>query len=173
MLRMIFARLGLSADSIGDDDVEVKKDMSVWGNLKYFQRQDFQPWDNVMSEDLLEKLDKLRSVLGVAISPSKHPRAIGRHLGQENTSQHNVDRWGEVRAVDVFIKGVEDTNDTYDVVQKAIQVGFTGIGVYPDAKQGMMFHFDVREGREAGSPALWARVDGEYVGIGEVLPMMA
>lgn len=132
------------------------------GNMKYFKPYEFGKWWLSMSPDLLQKLDAFREEWGAPVRISPHPDALGRHLGVEHLSQHNIDRWGEVRAVDIFPKGmdtVEDMSRAYDIARR---VGFTGIGIYTDTKPSNMMHLDVRTNKPVGKPAKWSRIAGVY-----------
>lgn len=147
-------------------------------HLTYFKPEEFRQWSGQMSPDLLQRLDEFRERWGAPVVVSAAVGGIGRELGDDHDSQHNVDRWGEVRAVDVFPK-IEIAPGVYRWMQTAEErkrartlarmVGFTGIGLYTDTKPGNMLHVDVRHDRVKGNPAEWARVDGAYVGIGQVL----
>ena len=114
-----------------------------------------------MDTGLLYKLDAFREALGegytVSISPVKG--AIGRHAGV-STSMHNFDLTGSVRAIDVF-PAYQNTGLTKAQLKRAykiaVQVGFTGIGVYPDTQPRPMMHLDVRPNRVKGSPSKWSR----------------
>ncbi|MAY02477.1 MAG: hypothetical protein CMQ38_05805 [Gammaproteobacteria bacterium] len=142
--------------------------------MRFFKRDEFGGWYESMSADLLLKLDDFRSRWGAPVVVSSAPGGVGRNDGPEGTSQHNVDQWGEVRAVDVFpmVRGeggrlvyMNSAEDRARAVRIAQEVGFTGIGVYTDTGPGNMVHLDVRIDRNAIDPALWARVSGQYVGI--------
>ncbi len=145
--------------------------------LKYFKPSEFGIWYPMMSAELLLRLDEFREQWGAPVVISSAAGGIGRHGGDENHSQHNVDKWNEVRAVDVFPK-VPDGLGGYRYIntpeererayQVAKQVGFTGIGLYTDTKLGNLLHVDVRQGYVAGMPATWSRVDGVYKGLSEV-----
>ena len=133
--------------------------------IRNFQPSEFREWAGLMSRDLLVRLDRFRDYLGVAVIVSPDPGAIGRRLGPDDTSQHNVDRYGEVRAVDVVFGADVTGQQIYDAARRA---GFTGIGIYPDAWR-IRAHLDVRQDRTAANPATWAYIAGEFTGIGEVL----
>ena len=80
---------------------------------------------------------------------------------------HNADRYGEVRAADVFPKGLDKHNlqRAYDC---AIEAGFTGIGVYKEARPSIMMHLDTRDGRLAKWSAWRKEFKGwRYSGIEE------
>ena len=140
-----------------------------WGGLtvltlKHFQPWEFRTWFADMSPELLTKLDKFRELWGQPVAISSHADGLGRHLGSSDTSQHNVDKWGEVRAVDVFPQGLNAQTKAF-AIQCAKRAGFTGYGLYSDTSPGWMMHLDVRSDRSAVNPATWARVGGNYVGI--------
>lgn len=145
--------------------------------LNYFKPEEFRDWYDRMSPELLQKLDAFRAEWGAPVVVSSAHGGLGRHGGEHDESQHNVDKWGEVRAIDVFPKietapGVFRWMETADERQRAYQVaksvGFTGIGLYTDTRPGNMLHVDVRRGRLSGQPATWSRVGGSYLGLGEV-----
>jgi hypothetical protein len=98
------------------------------------------------------------------ISPA--PGAIGRQAGAA-TTQHNSDRWGEVRAVDLMVEGVK----LADAVAMARGLGlFSGIGAYPDWRPSPGLHVDVRADRVATDPALWGAVN---LGAGQTYTTLA
>lgn len=127
-------------------------------HLIYFKEKEFHPFWHVMSFSLLIQMDLLRWKWGKRIDISKAPGALGRRLGYDKTSQHNIDRWGEVRAADTFPEGVITQSDCVDFMDLATDLGFTGIGVYPEAEPSIMFHLDVRVDRDRGNPALWGAI---------------
>ncbi|MFC6631651.1 hypothetical protein [Microbulbifer taiwanensis] len=142
--------------------------------LTHFKPSEFGIWYPLMNAELLQKLDAFRAAWGgrVIISPAEG--GIGRHGGEGGTSQHNVDRWGEVRAIDVFPQ-VQDPAGNWRYLdngaqlehayQVAEQVGFTGIGVYTDTSPGHMVHLDVRPRKPDGGIATWSRVNHQYLGL--------
>lgn len=134
------------------------------GNMKYFKPREFGIWWPFMNKDLLTKLDLFREKWGKPVRISTHPDAIGRHGGSDSQSQHNVDLWGTVNAVDVFPEGMNTESARHRAYLIARSVGFTGIGIYTDTVPSNMMHLDVRSRVEA-EPATWARVAGQYVGI--------
>ncbi len=134
-------------------------------DLRYFDPDEFRDWFPSMSPRLLMLQDSLRHQLGRKIKVSPHPLALGRNNGEDDPSQHNIDRWGEVRANDVFVDDVTCRNTVNRVIGVAIRTGFTGIGFYPDWDPQPGFHFDVRTSARPGEPALWGMVDdgeGQY-----------
>ena len=137
---------------------------------QHFSQEEFRDWADDMSPRLVTMLDVLRFRLGSAIEISGSEYALGRNLGRNELSEHNVDHWGEVLAVDCFIRGVYSRQQAEAVVYEAEEIGFTGIGVYSDTRnnqgQGqVMFHLGVRPNELMGSPATWGRVNGEYTSL--------
>ncbi len=133
--------------------------------LRYFTSDEFGEWWPYMSTELLSRLDEFRHRLGVSVQISPAEGAIGRHDGL-GTSQHNVDMWGEVRAVDVMPKGAT-LAQAYEIAKA---VGFTGIGLYPETSPYPMIHLDVRP----GILATWSGFrngggEWDYRGVGEAL----
>ena len=136
-------------------------------NLSRFSESEFRGWFGDMSPVLLSKLDDFAQYWGGPVIISPHPDALGRHDGPEGLSQHNVDKWGEVRAVDVFPKHpngnyVDDLAGRQKMLAVAKRAGFTGIGIYTDTQPGNMIHLDVRDDRTVLNRAMWSRVDGNY-----------
>ena len=134
---------------------------------QHFSQEEFREWSDDMSPRLVTMLDVLRFKLGSPIEISASEYALGRELGRGKMSEHNIDEWGEVLAVDCFIGGVYNRAQAEVVVYEAEGIGFTGIGVYSDThnNQGddqVMFHLGVRPNELMGSPATWGRVKGEY-----------
>ena len=134
---------------------------------QHFDAEEFREWSDDMSARLVTMLDVLRFKLGSPISVSASKYALGRNLGVGKMSEHNIDHWGEVLAVDCFISGVCNRAQVEAVVYEATGIGFTGIGVYSDThnnsgEEQVMFHLGVRPNELMGSPATWGRVDGEY-----------
>lgn len=146
-------------------------------HLEHFNSGEFRHWWPYMSHRLLTMLDTLRHKLDTPIYISDNVAALGRHLSWNNESEHNMDRWGEVLAADCFIRDVRTASETLDVVNTAKDIGFTGIGIYPDwinnsGKNQVGFHFGVRPTRKMGDPALWGRVENKYVRLDEALKYM-
>ena len=137
--------------------------------LRYFNESEFGGWFDKMSPELLKKLDEFRHQWGFPVQVSPHHDAVGREH-PTSTSQHNIMKWGEVRAIDIFPKNstgayintVAERKRAYDIARS---VGFTGIGLYTDTVPGHMVHLDVRK----GNLAKWSRIAGQYKGINEAL----
>jgi hypothetical protein len=137
---------------------------------QHFNQEEFREWSDDMSARLITMLDVLRFRLGRPIAISASSYALGRNLGRGKVSEHNVDEWGEVLAVDCFIGGVYNRIQAEAVAHEAEQIGFTGIGVYSDTRnnQGqeqVMFHLGVRPNESMGSPATWGRISGKYTSL--------
>jgi len=137
---------------------------------QHFSQEEFREWAEDMSPRLVTMLDVLRFRLGSVIEISGSDYALGRELGRGKMSEHNVDEWGEVLAVDCFVRGVYNRAQAEAVVYEAKAIGLTGIGVYSDTrnnqgKEQVMFHFGVRPTEMMGSPATWGRIDGKYTSL--------
>jgi len=137
---------------------------------QHFSAEEFRDWADDMSPRLVTMLDVLRFRLGSPIEISLSEYALGRNLGRNELSEHNIDEWGEVLAVDCFISGVYNRAQAEAVVYEAEAIGFTGIGVYSDTRnnQGqeqVMFHLGVRPNELMGSPATWGRISGKYTSL--------
>lgn len=146
-------------------------------NSEHYTPEEFQGWHDRLSPRLLAFLDSFRHRLGVRVRISAAAGAVGRNLGPDVDSRHNFDKWGEVQAADVFVEGVHNRAQAARVIDTAVSVGFTGVGVYPDWKnnQGELqvgFHLDVRGDRSMGDPAMWGRLDSDYVSIDFALSQM-
>lgn len=144
-------------------------------DLTNLSSTDFGSWWPLMAPALVSKVDRFVGRVaeegGTAyISPASG--SLGRHQGPGSESQHNVDRWGLVRAADVMVEGIS----LHRAYQLARQLGFTGIGVYPDWSPAKGVHLDVRDDASPNDPATWAGVDApqggqKYVGLNRVLPV--
>ena len=137
---------------------------------QHFSQEEFREWSDDMSARLVTMLDVLRLKLGSPIEISLSEYALGRNLGRGKMSEHNIDEWGEVLAVDCFIGGVYNRAQVEAVVYEATGIGFTGIGVYSDThnnsgEEQVMFHLGVRPNELMGSPATWGRISGTYTSL--------
>lgn len=108
--------------------------------LQHFDKSEFRGWYDLMDEELLLKLDELRDRLGSPISISPAEGAIGRRMGSQKRSYHNLDFHQYVKAIDVM----PATDDLTKVFRLAKAVGFGGIGIYPHWKPRHGLHLDVR-----------------------------
>ena len=137
---------------------------------QHFSQEEFREWGEEMSPRLVTMLDVLRFRLGSVIEISASGAALGRNLGRDKLSEHNIDHWGEVLAVDCFISGVYNRAQAEAVVHEAEGIGFTGIGAYSDTRNNkgeaqVMFHLGVRPTSMMGIPATWGRVNGKYTSL--------
>lgn len=150
------------------------------GNCHFFEPWEFErggvQWWHKMSPRLLIMLDVFRFQWGKPVHVSTDAGAVGRSLGQQSMSQHNVDRWCEVRAVDIQPDGINDREDLYRAFVLACELGFTGVGVYPHWHRPGL-HVDVRHDRQPGFPITWGQVMGAagplYVSAHDALETMS
>lgn len=112
--------------------------------LKYFKLSDFdcqETGENNMSEEFLLKLDALREACGfpfIVTSGYRSPNhSIEARKERPGTHSQGI-------AADIATAG---GNQRYVIVQKALEMGFTGIGV---AKT--FIHVDIRE----TTPVVWS-----------------
>ncbi len=141
-------------------------------HLENFQPAEFNrhgDWFPRCATGLLHRMDVLRFQLGSPVYISPVDGAVGRRNGQSDKSQHNINYYGEVRAVDFFAPGV----DPQVVVDVMRELGFTGIGVYADGEwkgeKATRYHGDVRHDHKMGSPAEWGQVKGRTVSIDDAI----
>lgn len=137
-------------------------------NMKNFSKAEFGAWFPVMNVDLLNKLDALREAWGDPIIISPALGSIGRTypLGHSNyNSRHNVTKYNEVQAIDIMplIKTIDGVRglapfELKMIYNMAVDVGFTGIGVYPNWLPHAGLHVDVRDDHAAGNPATWSGI---------------
>ena len=122
-------------------------------------------WFERTSQRLLFSIDLLRHRWSdyqdrsapIRISPADG--AIGRHASSSGTvSDHDVDRWGEVRGIDVMPEYLHTTNDVDVFRRLAIECGITALGFYPHWQPQPGFHLGVRDGHWLGDPATWGAV---------------
>lgn len=132
--------------------------------LQHFTPSEFGVWYLLMNADLLVALDEFREQWGAPVVISPVEGGIGRH--DDSGSRHNVSKFGEVQAIDIFpkvpdglggyryIETTEELQRAYDIAKA---VGFGGRGVYTDTVPGFMLHVDVRE-----DETMWVRADHDY-----------
>ena len=140
---------------------------------RWFARDEFREWVDMMHPALLFALDVLRDALNapVVISPAKG--SLGRRMGM-STSLHNADFHGMVYAADVLLPASYGVDWGFDVARDLRL--FSGIGVYPFWKPRAGLHLDARhlsplnpsKGATPRTPATWGAVPGaggrqEYV----------
>jgi len=134
---------------------------SVIPHLYYFKPYEFGDWLDHMDPRLLVLLDVFRHRWDKSLVIMMNGRIdgrLGRHKGEDHDSQHNIDRWGEVRAADCFVSGLNTRADSARAFLLAKEIGFTGIGIYPDWMPSPGMHFDTRRDRRPGDPAHWGAV---------------
>lgn len=146
--------------------------------LQYFSKPEFVAravaggdmidWSDKMDRRLLVLLDAMRSAWGSAIRISNGDGAIGR---LEGSSRHSLAQWGTVMAVDIVPAGIKTRADAERFYYQAKQLGFGGIGCYPQWNQGVGFHLDSRQ-CEPYKPACWGMVAGKYVTLHETFNSM-
>ena len=102
--------------------------------LDHFSPSEFRGWADRMARDQLFLLDPFRTEWGAPVYISPVKGSLGRHAG-ESLSQHNYDRWGEVRASDIFPEGIGPENfpKAYAIADK---IGAGGFGIYTDTTIG-------------------------------------
>lgn len=142
--------------------------------LKHFDRWEFGKWWGDMRPELLRAVDEFRDSWGMPFiirfrwdGPDVAGR-LGRHQGPDGTSDHNIDRHGEVRAIDCFPLGMDTRQDMERAVALAERCGINAIGVYPHWKPSPGLHLGQRP--ESSRTAHWGgiRDDGEQ----EIVPMI-
>lgn len=145
--------------------------------MQFFKKKEFYrdgvDWYPKLSEELKIKLDLFRFRVGtVQISP--HKDAVGRD--DLTDSQHNINKWGEVRAVDVMPTMIKCYETMLHALEMAQECGFKGIGIYPDWAPYPGLHLDVRHGRNFDDPAIWAAIEVDrkqkFVSLDEALHKM-
>ena len=141
----------------------------------YFHEDEFQGWYDRLDPKLLPKLNAFRERWGAPVLISQARGAVGRKLGVNSNSQHNYDKWGMVRAVDIMPKGENTAANRRRAFEIAKEVGFTGIGIYPKWNPQWGIHVDVRVDKEPGNPATWSAFPSgpggkqEYFGVDKAL----
>ena len=113
--------------------------------LRHFTPDEFArptgDWYQHMSAGHLVRIDILRDWWGAPISTSGHRDAVGRE--DDSNSYHNIRKHGIVRACDYRPSGIKTVSEARRFFLLAQQVGFKGIGFYPDwSTPG--FHLDDR-----------------------------
>lgn len=127
----------------------------------FFKDSEFHGYEDQLAPGLRDKLNRFRLMWGAPVLVSGDPESVGRERG-DSLSQHNVEKWGETRAIDVFPQGLKTQADALRAIAIAEDVGFTGIGLYPDKNSGVMLHLDVRPQNYVSK---WAFIGGAQFGI--------
>lgn len=132
--------------------------------MRYFSESEFNGWFDDLSDKQKKCLDTFRDLWGHPVSVSPVPGAVGRNKGSSK-SMHNIDRYKEVRATDVFPSNLSLDNLQH-CVDCAKKAGFTGVGVYTQAKPTIMLHLDTRDGSRVATWSAWRKGSGwEYKAI--------
>ena len=138
--------------------------------MRNFTEAEFRGWYPYLHPLLKERLDDYRDERGDSVMISPVDGALGRRLDPNNPayrSRHNIELWKLVMAADVMplVGGQsipsEDLEREYEIAR---EVGFTGIGAYPDWKPHPGLHLDVRDNRQVGYPATWSGLKVEEDG---------
>lgn len=136
--------------------------------LDHFTEWEFGKWWGQMRPEILRSLDHFREYWGPPViirfkwdGPHVAGR-LGRTHGPDGTSDHNIDRWGEVRAVDCFPQGMNDRQAMERAISIAERVGFNALGIYPDARPSPMIHLGQRP--DASRTAMWGALRSEQAG---------
>lgn len=146
--------------------------------LERFTRSEFGQWWRFMSTKLVLGLNAFALDWGAAVHISPHPDALGRFMGPDSASAHNIDRWGMVLGADTMPMGLEGATQYARAYAIAKRHGFVGFGVYPHWSPRPGIHLDMapRAGRGNGGPlATWRaeRLPGKaqtYHGLADIMP---
>ena len=137
--------------------------------MKWFAPHEFdrtevggEHWFFKMSPEVLNFLDELRGRLGAPIHLSPVRGSLGRYMGA-SFSDHNFEKWGEVRAADIFPTIDQTPAAAERFLELCKSVGVTAIGCYPhwrnrNGVQQVGFHIGWRPDRVGGPPALWGMI---------------
>ncbi|MEM8615354.1 MAG: hypothetical protein AAGF20_00315 [Pseudomonadota bacterium] len=99
--------------------------------LQHFKASEFRGHKGAYPAEFLEALDAFRAHWGRPVHISPAPGAMVRRAGR-SASRHNIDRWGQCLAIDVFPEGMVSAGDRQWAVVQALCDRFTGVGVYPE-----------------------------------------
>jgi len=118
------------------------------GRYQYFRTEDFncqETGENQMKPIFIHKLDTLREACGfpfIVTSGFRSPtHSIEKRKEKAGTHAQGI-------AADIK---VSNGTQMYKIVQKAIELGFTGIGVHRS-----FVHVDIRELGDDRHPVMWA-----------------
>jgi hypothetical protein len=150
-------------------------------NLRHFKPYEFdlrphggEDWWSRMSSEILLLVDEVREQHGAIIEVSPHVSALGRYLGL-SFSDHNFDRWKEVRAIDVFPAMDQTSAAALKFLGVCKKVGVGAIGCYPhwtnkNGLQQIGFHLGYRPER-TDNPALWGMIRYKKRGTQHMVPI--
>ncbi|MCB0256003.1 MAG: hypothetical protein KDI55_19965 [Anaerolineae bacterium] len=158
-------------------------------HLYYFSRDEFERddkhgnpinWFDQMNPRLLVILDVLRFNWSeyrgedspIILSPAAG--ALGRQLGEESISDHNIDRWKTVNGVDAMPAGLKTREDANVFRLLARDATVNALGLYPDweirpGQPSPGLHIGVRAHRKPGDLAVWGAVDAPDTATGRVV----
>lgn len=121
----------------------------TWSKLRYFKKNSTDRWGNaeLISDDLLLRLDDFRHYLGCAIHVSRGVATTGHSKNSYHYPKYSGDgRQVGACAVDVLIPDFVES--PFDLILDASRFGFTGIGYYPHWRwRGVVvggLHLDMR-----------------------------
>ena len=115
--------------------------------FKYFKIEDFncqETGENEMSEDFIHALDELREACGFPfiITSGYRSKSHSIEKRKEKAGTHAQGIAADIRA--------RNGNERYKIVEQAIKMGFTGIGV-----AGSFIHVDSRIRGADKAPVMW------------------
>tara|TARA_R110000765_G_scaffold199616_1_gene305171 strand:+ start:49 stop:405 length:357 start_codon:yes stop_codon:yes gene_type:complete len=115
--------------------------------FKYFKIEDFncqETGENEMSEDFIHMLDELREACGFPfiITSGYRSKSHSIEKRKEKAGKHAQGIAADIRA--------RNGNERYKIVEQAIKMGFTGIGV-----AGSFIHVDSRIRGADKAPVMW------------------
>lgn len=151
---------------ISDNSYDKKYDDAlnqILSSVEYTKYLDYIP--NELTSKLIDFFMDWQEYTGSYPYISPAQGSVGRFKGNDDNSQHNIDKWGRVYAVDIMLRTPygnptpENMQYAYDIAKK---YGFTGIGLYKDTKPFYMIHLDIRDTFQV---ATWSRIEGEYSNI--------
>lgn len=130
--------------------------------LYYFADREFHRddvnWFSLIDVRHLVMIDVTRHEHRSPIYVSPDKGAVGRRLGDDGQSWHNVDRHGLVYACDYLPDKCDNKYRAMRFFDIAESIGWTGIGLYVGWPSGTRWHLDTRTDRMPGDPALWGAI---------------
>lgn len=129
--------------------------------LRHFGAHEFQGQIELVRVETLLCVDEFRDQWGRKVRISPAHGAVARFAGPRSRSQHNVDRWGETRGLDVFPDRMNTRADIERAIDIARAVGFSGIGIYPEWSPSPGLHLDCRPDRTPARAAMWGAIEDD------------
>lgn len=131
-------------------------------------------WWSHMQPELLELLDKVREAWGRPIGISPISGALGRYRGL-SYSDHNFERWKQVRAADVFPVMEQNPSSARMFFEVCMSQGVTAVGCYPHwinrhGNQQCGWHIGYRPER-TDTPATWGMIRYKRRGRQHMVPI--